>query len=657
MRTTKTIECLRDQIHEHDYQYYVLSQPTISDQKYDQLMRELCELEKANPELCSPDSPTQRVGGSPIDGFNRVTHAMPMLSIDNTYNEKELREFDSRVSKTLGTDLFYYVVDPKIDGVAVSLRYEKGLLVRAATRGTGEVGDDITLNVKTIRTIPLCLRSDNPPDVLEVRGEIFWPLVAFERFNLDRDVPFANPRNATSGTLMQLDPQKVSGRGLSFIAHGFGEIVGETFTTQTGLFVQLKHWGIPVSPHVRVHNSIDGVLKMIRDWNTKLDYLTDGLVIKVDALAQRATLGATNRHPRWCIAYKFPAEQIETVLEDVTFQVGKLGTITPVAELKPVLLAGTTVKRASLHNFDQVERLGVRIGDTVLVEKAGEIIPQVIAVVKSQNSLRKKKITCPEFCPDCQHRVYQEGVSRRCINRTCPAQVCARLIFFCGRNQMDIDGIGPALIDQLYEANLVRDYADLFKLKSKQDQILKLERMGQKSVDNLINGVEAAKNRPLARLLAALNIERVGSTISKLLTKRYDDMDSLSKAREEDLLNMDGVGPELARSLTEFFDGKTGQKIINDLKLVGVNMTQPKDKSVKKQTLAGKTIVITGTLVNYKRKEIEQIITSLGGKVTGAVSKNTDLVVYGDSPGSKLNKAASLGIELIDGQEFINRIN
>ncbi|KKL98616.1 hypothetical protein LCGC14_1822620 [marine sediment metagenome] len=376
----KQVEHLRDQIHEYDYQYYVLSQPTISDQKYDKLMRELCELEKANPELCSPDSPTQRVGGSPIDGFNRVAHAVHMLSIDNTYNEQELREFDNRVSKAFGVEKFHYVVDPKIDGVAVSLRYEKGVLVQAATRGTGEVGDDITLNAKTIRAIPLKLRTPNPPEVLEVRGEIFWPLIAFEQFNSGRDVPFANPRNATSGTLMQLDPQKVSGRGLSFIAHGFGEIVGETFITHTELFAQLKHWGIPTSPHLQLFSSIEGVLKMIRNWDTKLDYLTDGLVIKLDSLLQREVLGNTGRHPRWCIAYKFPAEQAETILRDVTFQVGKFGTITPVAELEPISLAGTTVKRATLFNFDQIERLGVRIGDTVLVEKAGEIIPQVVAL-------------------------------------------------------------------------------------------------------------------------------------------------------------------------------------------------------------------------------------------------------------------------------------
>lgn len=657
MRPTKTMECLRDQIHEHDYQYYVLSQPIISDQKYDALMRELFALEEAYPELCSPNSPTQRVGGSPIDGFDRVTHAVPMLSIDNTYNEQELREFDSRVRKTLGAEKFHYVVDPKIDGVAVSLRYENGLLVHAATRGTGEVGDDITLNARTIRAIPLKLRSDNPPDVLEVRGEIFWPLVAFERFNLERDVPFANPRNATSGTLMQLDPQNVAGRGLSFIAHGFGEITGQKFANHCGLFDQLKAWGIPTSPHLQLFGSIEGVLKMIRNWDTKLDYLTDGLVIKVDSLSQRETLGTTGRHPRWCIAYKFPAEQAETVLRDVTFQVGKFGTITPVAELEPILLAGTTVKRASLHNFDQIERLGIRIGDTVLVEKAGEIIPQVVSVVKSQDSYKNKKITCPEFCPDCQHRVYRDGVSWRCINPKCPAQVCARLIFFCGRNQMDIDGVGPALIVQLYRAGLVESYADLFKLKTKRDILLALDRMGTKSVDNFLKSIEAAKNRPLSRLLAALSIELVGSTASKLLTKYYDDMDSLSMAKEINLLHIDGIGPELARSLVEFFESKTGQRIISDLKLMGVNMTQPKEQSSGKQIFKGKTIVVTGTLENFKRDEIKQLITSLGGKVTGSVSKNTDLVVYGDSPGSKLNKAASLGIELIDEQEFRNRIN
>jgi len=652
----KQAERLRDQIHEHDYQYYVLSQPTISDQKYDKLMRELCELEKANPELCSPDSPTQRVGGSPIDGFNRVAHAVHMLSIDNTYNEQELREFDNRVSKAFGVEKFHYVVDPKIDGVAVSLRYEKGVLVQAATRGTGEVGDDITLNAKTIRAIPLKLRTPNPPEVLEVRGEIFWPLIAFEQFNSGRDVPFANPRNATSGTLMQLDPQKVSGRGLSFIAHGFGEIVGETFITHTELFAQLKHWGIPTSPHLQLFSSIEGVLKMIRNWDTKLDYLTDGLVIKLDSLLQREVLGNTGRHPRWCIAYKFPAEQAETILRDVTFQVGKFGTITPVAELEPISLAGTTVKRATLFNFDQIERLGIRIGDTVLVEKAGEIIPQIIEVVKSQKPSKKNGIIRPEFCPDCKYRACQNGASWRCINRKCPAQVCARLIFFCGRNQMDIDGVGPLLIDKLYGANLVRDYADLFKLKTKRERLLKLDRTGEKSVDNLLKSIEAAKNRPLARLLAALSIKLVGSTASKLLTKYYTDMDSLSTAKEINLLHIDGIGPELAWSLVEFFESKTGQRVVSDLKLMGVNMTQPEEQSGSKQIFAGLTIVVTGTLKNFKRDEIKQLITSLGGKVTGAVSKNTDLLVCGDSPGSKLEKAKSLGVEVIDEQEFLIRI-
>ncbi|MCH8965467.1 MAG: NAD-dependent DNA ligase LigA, partial [Planctomycetes bacterium] len=459
-KIAEQVERLREQIREHDHRYYVLAQPTLSDAEYDRLLRDLRKLEEAHPELHSPDSPTQRVGGAPIDGFERVTHAPQMLSVDNTYSEQELRDFDGRVRKGLGDESYRYIVDPKIDGVAASLRYEAGRLTRVATRGDGKQGDDITLNARTIRAIPLTLRppAKTPraasgmesrlvgsprdsaiPNTIEIRGEIFWPLKAFKRFNAKREAAgeplFANPRNATTGTLKQLDPQSIAGRGLSFLAHGLGDIVGAEFETQSALFEQLKDWGVPVSPHARTHDSIDGVLDMVHEWNVKrheLDYLTDGLVVKVDSLAQRETLGATSRYPRWCIAYKFAAEQAETVLNDVTFQVGKLGTITPVAELEPVLLAGTTVKRASLHNFDQVERLGLRIGDTVIVEKAGEIIPQVVSVVKSRKSRRGKPIACPRSCPACQGDVAQDenGVYWRCINPACPAQIRERLIFF-----------------------------------------------------------------------------------------------------------------------------------------------------------------------------------------------------------------------------------
>ncbi len=659
----KQIERLREQIREHDHRYYVLAMPTLSDAKYDRLLRELRKLEEAHPELHSPDSPTQRVGGAPIDGFEHVTHAVPMLSIDNTYSEQELRDFDGRVKKRLKDVSYRYIVDPKIDGVAASLRYEKGRLVMAATRGDGTVGDDVTHNARTIRAIPLKLRTADPPKVLEVRGEVFWPLKAFERFNKKREAAgeprFANPRNATTGTLKQLDPQSIAGRGLSFLAHGLGELVGAAFETQSALFEQLKDWGVPVSPHTRTHDSIDGVLDMVHEWNVKrreLDYLTDGLVVKVDSLAQRETLGATSRYPRWCIAYKFAAEQAETLLKGVTFQVGKLGTITPVAELEPVLLAGTTVKRASLHNFDQVERLGVRVGDTVIVEKAGEIIPQVVSVARPKRSPRGKRIAAPKSCPSCQAEVMQDvdGVYWRCVNAACPAQLRERLIFFCGRNQMDIEGAGPALIDQLLAAGMIRSYADIYRLGDKRERLLELERLGEKSVVNVLRGIEASKKQPLVRLLAALNIQHIGATTAELLADHFGDMDSLAGATEDELLGIEGIGPELAGSVRRYFASASGKNTIADLAAVGVNMRQPRAKKALGQPLTGKTVVVTGTLENFSRKEMENLIKELGGKSSSSVSANTDFVVAGEKAGTKQDKARKLGVKVLDEQQFLN---
>ena len=661
----KKIERLREEIRDHDHRYYVLAKPAIPDAKYDTLLRELRELEDAHPELRSPDSPTQRVGGAPIEGFEHVTHTLPMLSIDNTYSEQELRDFDERVRKGLGEATYRYFVDPKIDGVAASLRYEKGQLIRVATRGDGAVGDDITHSARTIRAIPLRLRADRPPEALEVRGEVFWPLRSFERFNNKREAagepPFANPRNATTGTLKQLDPQSIVGRGLSFMAHGYGEMVGAGFDTQSELCAQLKNWGVPVSPHTQTHDSIDGVLDMVHEWNVKrreLDYLTDGLVIKVDSLAQRETLGATSRYPRWCIAYKFAAEQAETLLKGVTFQVGKLGTITPVAELEPVLLAGTTVKRASLHNFDQVERLGVRVGDTVVVEKAGEIIPQIVSVARPKRSPRGKRIAAPKSCPACRGEVLQDedGVYWRCVNAACPAQLRERLIFFCGRNQMDIEGAGPALIDQLLAAGMIHSYADIYRLGDKREHLLELERLGEKSVVNVLRGIEASKKQPLVRLLAALNIHHIGATTAELLADHFGDMDSLAGATEDELLGIEGIGPELAGSVRRYFASASGKDTIADLHAVGVNMRQPRAKKALDQPLTGKTVVVTGTLKKFSRKEMENLIKELGGKPSNSVSANTDFVVAGEKAGSKQDKARKLGVKVLDEQQFLNLI-
>ncbi|MHC4235840.1 MAG: NAD-dependent DNA ligase LigA, partial [Planctomycetota bacterium] len=522
------IERLRDEIREHDHRYYVLAEPIISDREYDRLLKRLQDLEAQHPGLITPDSPTQRVAGAPIEGFDHVTHALPMLSVDNTYDESQLREFDERVRKGLGGEDYRYLVDPKIDGVAVALTYERGLLTVAATRGDGTTGDDVTHNARTIPSVPLRLIGDAVPPLVEVRGEVCWPAAAFEHYNQQREAagepPFKNPRNGVAGTLKQLDPRNVAGRGLQFVAHGFGRVQPLTATTAAGLFDSLAKWGVPVSPSRSVATGIDQVVELCHLWATKrheLPYETDGLVIKVDSLAQRDALAATSRYRRWCIAFKFAAEQAQSVLLEVDFQVGKLGTITPRAIMEPMQLSGTTVRHASLHNFDQVERLDVRIGDTVIVEKAGEIIPQVIRVVGEKRPPGAKRIKRPKRCPVCAGAVEQDegGVYIRCINPSCPAQIKERLIHFCARGQMDIEGAGQVLIEQLAEKGLVHDCADLYHLHQRRDELIALERMGEKSVDNLLAGIEAGKARPLSRLLAAMNVRHVGGTTAELLAE------------------------------------------------------------------------------------------------------------------------------------------
>lgn len=675
------ITLLRRQIAEHDHRYYVLAEPTISDREYDQLYDELKRLEAEYPDLVTPDSPTQRVGGAPLTAFRQVRHSVPMLSIDNTYNEGELRAFDERVRKGLDGERYQYVVDPKIDGVAISLRYEHGRFVQAATRGDGITGDDITENARTIRAIPLQLTPaevagpqgptlfDHPaadlPDVVEVRGEVYWPLKDFERFNQARatvgEPLFANPRNATAGTLKQLDSRIVGRRRLSFVTHGFGEIAPfPRIETQWELFERLKQWGLPVSPHMKRLETIDQVIAFVHEWDKKrlaLDYATDGLVVKVDRLDQRDTLGTTTRSPRWCIAFKYAAERARTKLHSVRFQVGKLGTITPVANLDPVLLAGTTVKSASLHNFDQIERLGVQIGDMVYVEKAGEIIPQVVEVDLKARGPHAKAITPPTRCPECQSETFREegGVFLRCENPACPAQIKERLRYFCGRDQMNIEGMGPALVDQLVDRGLVHQFADLYRLKDRPFELINLERMGAKSAKNLLDAIEKSKTNPLSRLLAALNIPHVGVSTAAMLARHFGSIDAIKAADMDQLQRIEGIGPELAQNIHKFLNSDSGRRTIEELRGVGVNMTEPKRESTGPQPLAGKTIVVTGTLERFGRKEIQDLIVRLGGKSVGSVSSKTDFVLAGADPGSKLDKARSLGIEVIDEAEFCKR--
>ena len=523
----REIQQLRQQIEEHDHLYYTKAAPKISDQAYDKLFQRLKDLEAEHPDLITSDSPTQRVSERPSDGFEHVNHNVPMLSIDNTYTPDDLREFDARVAKGLDGESFEYIVDPKIDGVSATLRYEAGRLALGATRGDGKTGDDITANLRTIRSIPLKLHGDGWPRVLEVRGEAFWPRDAFDKHNNERMSkglePFANPRNATTGTLKSLDTKSIADRGLAFIAHGAGEILDASFETATAFFESLAKWGIPTTAHQQHCKTIDEVIAFVEAWDEKrhgLEYETDGLVIKVNDVAQREKLGTTSRYPRWAIAYKYAAEQGETILRSVDYQVGKLGTITPRAVMEPVQLSGTTVRHASLHNFDQVARLDVGIGDTVVVEKAGEIIPQVVRVVKDKRPKKWSPLAPPTKCPVCSGDVVKDdgGVYIRCINPTCDAQIKERLKYFCGRDQMDIEGLGDVLVEKLVDLKLVKSFADLYRLEEEADQLQDIEieqqrkssgetktsvvKFGEKRTQKLLDGIEKSRSRPLARVLA-----------------------------------------------------------------------------------------------------------------------------------------------------------
>jgi DNA ligase (NAD+) len=669
---------LREEIRRHDRLYFVEHAPEISDPAYDALVRELREIEAANPHLLTPDSPTQRVGEQPIAGFEHVRHSLPMLSVDNTYSPAELREFDARARKLAEGRRFEYLVDPKIDGVAVSLRYEDGVLVLGATRGDGEVGDDITQNLRTIRAIPLRLSGDNWPRVVEVRGEAYWPRPAFERVNRERaaagEEPFKNPRNATAGTLKQLDARNVAGRGLLFTCHGYGAIDPPPagVSRQTELFERFRKWGLPTSPYARVCPTVEDAVAFVAEWDARrreLDFETDGLVIKVNELDVRDLLGSTSKSPRWCIAYKYAAEQARTRLLSVDFQVGKLGTITPVANLEPVELAGTTVRRASLHNFEQVARLDLHLGDHVTVEKAGEIIPQVVAVDSAARAAEALPIVPPTKCPACGAAVAQDegGVYLRCTGAACPAQLVERLRFFCGRDQLDIEGLGETIVEKLVEAGLVRGYADLFRLSERrgkleavefeQERTIKGEKkslkvpLGEKRAENLLAGVEAAKSRPLARLLTALNIRHVGATTAQVLAERFESMDALAAATAEQLTEVEGVGDEVAASVRQWFENSANRAVLDELRAAGVNMTQPRAERLG-ASLAGKTLVVTGTLARYSRKAIKDLILAHGGKPAESVSKTTDYVVAGESAGSKLDKARQLGVRVLTEDEF-----
>jgi DNA ligase (NAD+) len=653
---------LRRLIDYHNYKYYVDAKPEISDREYDRLYSELTKLEEAHPELVTPDSPTQRVGGQPIEGFVTVRHREPMMSIDNTYSPDELREFDRRVRKLLGGESVQYVVELKIDGVAISLTYENGLFTVGATRGDGERGDDVTHNLKTVHGLPLRLRSDHPPALLEARGEVYMTREDLLRLNHERKEqglePFANPRNSAAGSLKLLDPRLCAKRHLRLFTYGLGASEGVAVRTHQELLDLLRQFGFPVNSNIASFDSIDRVIEYCNSWverRHELPYNTDGMVIKVNDLEQRRRLGSTSKAPRSLVAYKFAAEQGLTKILSIEVSVGKTGTLTPTAYVEPVHLAGTTVRRVGLHNADEIARKDIRVGDTVVVEKAGEIIPYLVRSEPAARTGSETIFHFPKTCPVCGSPVERDegGAYYRCTGLNCPAQLKERLQYFAQRHAMDIEGLGEAIVNQLVSTGLVRSIADLYRLTL--EQLVELERMGQRSARNLLEGIAASKDRGLKRLLTGLAIRHVGEKGAELMAQEFGNIDDLMKASEERLAQINGIGPVLAESIFKFLQSTDGRKVIEDLRSVGVKLTEEISPGVTlpgTTPLSGKTFVVTGTLKKYSREEIEELIKKQGGKVTSSVSKKTDYVVAGENPGSKLEKASKLGVKILSEQEF-----
>lgn len=662
------IEQLRTEIERHNRLYYVEAEPEISDLKFDRLMKRLEELERKHPEYDVPDSPSHKVGGEPITGFQTVEHRLPMLSIDNVYDEGALREFDVRIRKLLGTQSsFSYTVEYKIDGVALALVYEDGVLVRGVTRGDGRRGDDITHNARTLRGVPLRLRGKDVPRVLEIRGEAYISNTDFAHYRAEQqrrgEEPFKNPRNAAAGALKLLDPKLCARRQIRFFAHGMGYEEGASFQSHMEFLEAIRRMGLPTTPRVQVQPDFGKALEYaqsLMDDLHSLEFEVDGLVFKINELEPRERLGNTSKSPRWVVAYKWEKYEAVTKVEEISVQVGKTGALTPVAHLQPVEIAGTTVSRASLHNRDEIGRLGVQTGDWVVVEKAGKIIPHVVRVEEHLRDGSEKPFHFPHRCPECHSQVVQDegGVYIRCPNPSCPAQLRETLRYCASRSAMDIEGLGIKLIEQLVDSGLITSLPDVYRLPDRRDDLLKLERMGEKSVDNLLAGIEHSKARPLWRLLTGLNIRHVGTRNAQILADRFGTLDEIMRQTEESLADVDEIGPVIAHSVAAFFTSDAGRKTVEELRRFGLNFGEPVAARPKAHAgkLEGKTVVVTGTLERFSRDEIKELIHQHGGKASGSVSRKTDFVIAGEKAGSKLDKAHELGVRVLSEDDFLQML-
>ena len=655
---------LRREIERHNRLYYVEDRPEISDAEYDRLFRELLELEKRFPDLVTPDSPTQRVGGAPLEKFTQVTHRIPMLSLDNAFNEEDMRDFDERVKRELALPSDHelvYVCEPKMDGLAVSLTYERGEFTIGATRGDGTTGEDVTQNLRTVKSLPLRLAVHEPPPLFEVRGEVFLPLEAFQKMNREREEngeePFANPRNAAAGSIRQLDPRITARRPLAIFSYAPGALKGIELASHDQFLKTIAQWGLPVNSLTRKVRGLDAVYAYHREIEEKresLPYEIDGVVVKIDSFPLQRELGEKTRMPKWAIAWKFPPRQAVTVVEDIVPQVGRTGVITPTAHLRPVEVSGVTVSRATLHNWEEMERKDISIGDTVVIERAGDVIPAVVRVVTEKRTGGEKTLPIPGTCPECGSEVVKipGEVAVRCLGLSCPAQIRESIIHFASRHAMDIDGLGEKYIEQLLQLQLVKDVADLYSLEKR--DLMQFERMGDKLADNLLTAIANSKERELARFIFALGIRHVGEQTARLLANAFGSIENLEKATEEELLSIREIGPQVAQSITTFFHNPKNIEVIRRMMLAGVQPTVEKKKVGGRFT--GKTFVFTGALTRFTRDEAKLLVENEGGHATGSVSRKTDFVVAGEEAGSKLDKARALGVKVISEEEFLEMV-